>query len=37
MNDAEVVLYLSELFGAYVMGWGSGFLIHFFKTLTDRI
>lgn len=37
MSEADVIQYFSYLFGSYLIGWGSGYLIHFFKKLMGYV
>jgi hypothetical protein len=37
MTESDALELLSALFGSYVIGWGSGYLIYFFKKLTGYI
>jgi hypothetical protein len=37
MTEQEVIYYFSQLFGAYVIGWSSGFLIYFIRKLGNYI
>ena len=37
MDTTDYLLFASQLFGCYVIGYGTGFLINFVKTLMEKI
>lgn len=37
MTTADYALFMSYCFGAYVMGWGTGYLWKFFHQLAEKI
>ena len=37
MTLAEVVQFIGGLFGCWILGWGSAFVIKVFKQLSEKI
>lgn len=37
MSAADVALYVGQLFGVWVMGWGSGYVVYTVKRTLDFI
>lgn len=37
LDSSDLALFTAELFGAYIIGWGSGFLIYVVRDFLGKI